>query len=61
MLIQFSVENFLSFKEKTVFSLLATSDDSHPDHIVVSAKRVYFGLLLSMDQTLPANPISSRL
>lgn len=28
MLIEFSVENFLSFKDKTVFSLLASSDDS---------------------------------
>ena len=34
MLIQFSVENFLSFKEKQIFSMLATKDESHPEHIV---------------------------
>jgi len=37
MLIQFSVENFLSFKDKTVFSLLATNDTSHPEHVIPSA------------------------
>jgi len=34
MLIQFTVENYLSFKDKTVFSLLATGDDSHPEHLI---------------------------
>ena len=34
MLIQFTVENFLSFKEKTVFSLLATNDASHHEHAI---------------------------
>jgi len=34
MLIQFTVENFLSFREKSVFSTLATSDTSHPEHVV---------------------------
>ena len=34
MLVQFTVENFLSFKGKTVFSLRATKDDSHPIHLV---------------------------
>ncbi len=33
MLIQFSVENFLSFKEETVFNLMATSDKKHVKHI----------------------------
>ena len=32
MLVQFSVENFLSFEENTVFNLLATNDESHPNH-----------------------------
>ena len=32
MLVQFSVENFLSFEENTVFNLLATNDESHPSH-----------------------------
>ena len=36
MLIQFTVENVLSFKEKTVFSLLATSDASHPEHLILN-------------------------
>ncbi len=39
MLIQFTVENFLSFKDKTVFSLLATSDEAHPEHLIPSALR----------------------
>ena len=33
MLIKFVVENFLSFKEETVFDLAATSDKKHPDHV----------------------------
>jgi len=33
MLIQFVAENFLSFKDETVFNLIATSDKRHPDHI----------------------------
>lgn len=34
MLIEFAVENFRSFKEETVFSLIATKDESHPSHVV---------------------------
>lgn len=34
MLIQFSVENFLSFNEEQTFSLVATSSDKHPAHLV---------------------------
>ena len=37
MLIQFTVENFLSYREKTVFSLLATSNESHPTHLILNA------------------------
>ena len=33
MLIQFSVENFKSFKEKAVFSMLASKDKEHPEAI----------------------------
>lgn len=33
MLIQFSVENYLSFKNKTVFSMLASKDAEHPEAI----------------------------
>ncbi|MBK8252273.1 MAG: ATP-binding protein [Polyangiaceae bacterium] len=36
MLLQFSVENFLSFREPTVLSMLAAPGVSHPQHIVVS-------------------------
>ncbi len=38
MLIQFSVENFLSFKDKTIFSFLAAKEDTHPTHIVTHEK-----------------------
>ena len=34
MLVQFSVENFLSFDEEQVFSMLAASGDQHPAHLV---------------------------
>ncbi|MCP4050613.1 MAG: ATP-binding protein, partial [bacterium] len=40
MLIQFVVENFLSFKEETAFNLIATSDKRHPAHINRNDKRV---------------------
>ena len=33
MLIQFSVENFLSIKDKVVLSLLASKDNEHPEHL----------------------------
>jgi len=36
MLVEFSVENFLSFKEKVVFSMLASSDNEHEDYNVVT-------------------------
>ena len=34
MLIQFSVENYRSFKDKVVFSMLASKDDEHPESVV---------------------------
>jgi hypothetical protein len=33
MLVQFSVENFLSFDQNTVLSMRASSDASHPEHL----------------------------
>ncbi|HPH29605.1 MAG TPA: AAA family ATPase, partial [Pseudomonadota bacterium] len=33
MLIQFAVENFLSFQGKTVLNLTATADPKHPNHL----------------------------
>ena len=36
MLLQFSVENFLSFKEKNVFSMLPTADKAHGENIITS-------------------------
>ncbi len=33
MLIQFSVENYLSFKDKAVFSMLASKDSEHPEAV----------------------------
>ena len=38
MLLQFSVENFLSFNEEQVFSMVATNSDlNHPEHLVKGA------------------------
>ena len=34
MLVQFSVENFLSFDHRVVFSMTASSDTSHPSHLI---------------------------
>ncbi len=45
MLIEFVVENFRSFKEETVFSLIATKDESHASHIVVEGKEKPLRLL----------------
>lgn len=39
MLVQFSVENFLSFDEEQVFSMVATSGDQHPTHLVPDVPR----------------------
>jgi AAA15 family ATPase/GTPase len=33
MLVQFTVENFLSFERETTFSMLASADESLPDHV----------------------------
>lgn len=44
MLLQFSVENFRSIKEKVVFSLEASSDKAHPDNVaMVGTERVLKG------------------
>ena len=34
MLLQFTVENYLSFDEEATFSLLATGDKDHPRHVI---------------------------
>jgi len=39
MLVQFSVENFLSFDEEQIFSMVATNDDQHPSHVVPKAAK----------------------
>lgn len=39
MLVQFSVENFLSFNEEQVFSMVSTSGDQHPTHLVPDVPR----------------------
>lgn len=39
MLIQFSVENYRSFKDKVVFSMLASKDDEHPESVISSGER----------------------
>ncbi len=39
MLIQFSVENFLSFDDESVFSMVAGSGSQHPKHLVADVPR----------------------
>lgn len=39
MLIQFSVENYLSLKEKVVLSMLASNDIEHIEHLITSKKK----------------------
>ncbi len=39
MLVQFSVENFLSFDEEQVFSMVAVGGDQHPTHLVPDVPR----------------------
>ena len=41
MLIQFSVENYLSIKDKVVLSLLASRDNEHPEHLIVDGSKNY--------------------
>lgn len=41
MLIQFSVENYLSIKDKVVLSLLASKDTEHPEHLVLDGNKNY--------------------
>lgn len=41
MLIQFSVENFLSIKDNVVLSLLASKDNEHPEHLIVDGNKKY--------------------
>lgn len=39
MLVQFSVENFLSFNEEQVFSMVAAVDNQHPAHLIPDVPR----------------------
>ena len=41
MLIQFSVENYLSIKDKVVLSLLSSRDNEHPEHLIVDGSKSY--------------------
>lgn len=41
MIIQFSVENFMSIKEKVVFSMLASSDKEIPENLILGKKENY--------------------
>lgn len=44
MLIRFAVENFLSFKDKQVFSMVAAKHTRHPDHVAdIAGKRILKG------------------
>ena len=42
MLIQFSVENFLSIKDNVVLSLLASKDNEHPEHLIVDGNKKHY-------------------
>lgn len=39
MLIQFSVENYLSVKDKVVLSLLPSKDNEHPEHLIADGNK----------------------
>lgn len=39
MLIQFTIENFLSFKEENTLNMLATTDKKHPHHLLANKKK----------------------
>jgi AAA15 family ATPase/GTPase len=39
MLVQFTVKNFLSFKEESSLNLLATADVKHPLHLIPNKKK----------------------
>ena len=41
MLIQFSVENYLSIKDKVVLSMLASRDTEHPEHLIADGNKNY--------------------
>ena len=41
MLIQFSIENFLSIKDKIVLSMLASKDTEHREHLILDAHKRY--------------------
>ena len=41
MIIQFSVENFMSIKEKKIFSMLASSDKELPENLIMGTKENY--------------------
>ena len=41
MLIQFSVENYLSIKDKVVLSLLSSRDNEHPNHLIADETNRY--------------------
>lgn len=45
MLIQFTVENFLSYSKHTVFSLVATNDEEHPNHLIKSVGKASKNIL----------------
>ena len=41
MLIQFSVENYLSIKDKIVLSMLAGKDSEHPEYLISDTNKNY--------------------
>jgi len=47
MLVEFSVENYLSFKDKVTLSMVASKDNSLPDNVIKSAQGTKLDLLKS--------------
>lgn len=45
MLIRFTVENFMSFRDEVEFSMIAGKSHIHPDHVVANGKRSSIKLL----------------
>lgn len=41
MLIQFSIENYLSFKEKQIFTTIANADQAHKENLIEMGKKRY--------------------
>lgn len=48
MLIEFSVANYLSFKDKVTLNMVASNDKTLPDNLIPSAQGTKYSLLKSV-------------